>query len=991
METATVHIQNISSRGTPVLATPSPSPPESCVSNIGSSEHLSEPKNPKEPFLGVPMNMNNTGSSSSSLPQTTSITMTAATTTASTTASTNTTTTAETTPQHLGNHNHHHHHHENAPKYHQPLDPHAQDDIVTPPTVTTTVSSSCTTAFPSLPPYNKVSDSSDGGGDGDTGEHGARTGKGAGGGAGGSQPLRNKRPTRDRVLRKLSDALMRRSLTKIDLSQRDLRPTDATLIKLALLQNSSLSVLKLGYNNLCDEGVATLASGICTHNALTSLDLGFNNIGDEGCRALSSSILSTSRRGSKLHTLYLAGNSIGEEGARALAQVVRIGCGLKRIHLTRNSIGPDGIKELMEAVIDYEAKIIQKRGNISPSMKSSNPNSPKSNGKIFSGDEGVTELFLGGTNMGHNGCIAVAKMLEHSTSLRVLSLENCDLHDREAIILATAITKNCKRLPIEKLQLSFNNLTCKGIEALMNAVWGLKCIKNLQLDNNQMQTRGAQVVSAVLGAVSTLTTLNVGFNSITGSGIKVLMKNVAKSTTLTSLTISGNTIDSGSANAVAIALANNKSLTSLFLDHCSIPSEGQRLMTAGIVSNSNTRLQILTGFRIGSYAKILRLPEALEHWANEQALSFILLMWKHMRQEKEGSSSDDNAIDPLNLLPHANGHNKPNLAPATKPIDAQTVVAVAKRAFEALGPHREEILSQRSARSKLLSFESPLAGDVIVVEANGVTVPLDHPDSSDCDYDNSDNNTCLQPAIPGELIFRKTITKSTPLDQSTRKKKIVKWLCNNMYHLNELSNLPFNDGELWRLHQHFVSPTIQEINLHCNGESSCTTESIDELNSSNSSAHPCSSILSVPCVPPQSVELSTTTPASEPVMGNLSMLKRKVSYRFLHDAAMISNPLRPDLAVSKLIEDMNGHSMQPKSKRARRNRSRISIVPRIKKKLDSYLVSDHHRALGLMRQLAYVEKSLLNGSIYPVEDLGSATHLFDSLASDAEMILVDMM
>ena len=277
----------------------------------------------------------------------------------------------------------------------------------------------------------------------------------------------------------------------------------------------------------------------------------------------------------------------------------------------------------MEAVIDYEARVVQKRGMLSPNIMklsssssssnhhnrlsmplsspdTTNPNSPKnSNGSIFSSNEGVTELFLGGTNMGHNGCIAVAKMLEQTTSLRVLSLENCDLHDREAIILAAAITKNVKRLPIEKLQLSFNNLTCKGIEALMNAVWGLKCIKNLQLDNNQMQTRGAQVVSAVLGAVSTLTTLNVGFNSITGSGIKMLMKNVAKSTTLTSLTISGNNIDSASANAVAIALANNKSLTSLFLDHCSIPSEGQRLMTAGIVSNSNTRLQILTGFRIG--------------------------------------------------------------------------------------------------------------------------------------------------------------------------------------------------------------------------------------------------------------------------------------------------------------------------------------------------------------------------------------------------------
>ena len=322
--------------------------------------------------------------------------------------------------------------------------------------------------------------------------------------------------------------------------------------------------------------------------------MGFNNIGDKGCTALSSAILSTSRIGGKLHTLYLAGNCIGEEGAKALAQVVRCGSGLKRIHLTGNSIGPNGVKELMSAVIDYEGRVSKSSNHVS-----SNEMNDSSSGSNVVSTDGVSELYLGGTNMGHAGCVAVAKMLEQSTSLKVLSLSNCELNDRDAIILASAITQNCKRLPIEKIQLSFNNLTCKGIEALMNAVWGLSKLNDLQLDNNRMNTRGAQVVSAVLGAVKTLTTLNVGFNAISGSGIKVLMKAVAESKTLTSLTISGNTIDFSSSNAVAIALAHNKSLTSIFLDHCSIPSEGQRLITAGIVSNSNTRLQLLTGFHIG--------------------------------------------------------------------------------------------------------------------------------------------------------------------------------------------------------------------------------------------------------------------------------------------------------------------------------------------------------------------------------------------------------
>lgn len=359
-------------------------------------------------------------------------------------------------------------------------------------------------------------------------------------------------------------------------------------MKLALLQNSSLSNLKLGYNNLSDEGVITLASGISNHTALTSLDLGFNNVGNVGCAALSSAIVSCIRNGGKFHTLYLAGNRITEDGAHALALLFREGSGrgLKRIYLTGNRIGPEGMRALMEAVTDHQLEIP------SDGKKLGGP-------QDFSNLKGVEELFLGGTGMSHIGCVAVAKMLATTRSLRVLSLSNCDLDDNDAVVLASAITKNCKQLPLETLQLSFNNLTSKGVEALMNAVWGLTRLKELQLDNNKMEGRGAQVVSAVLGGVKTLQKLDVGFNAITGTGMKLLMKAVAENSNLVSLTISGNAIDVGSAKAVAYALAHNSSLKSIYLDHCAIPREGERHIAAGIVSNSNTVLEVLTGFLIG--------------------------------------------------------------------------------------------------------------------------------------------------------------------------------------------------------------------------------------------------------------------------------------------------------------------------------------------------------------------------------------------------------
>merc|ERR1712228_723994 len=111
----------------------------------------------------------------------------------------------------------------------------------------------------------------------------------------------------------------------------------------------------------------------------------------------------------------------------------------------------------------------------------------------------------------------------------------------------------------------------------------------------------------------------------------------------------------------------------------------------------------------------------------------------------------------------------------------------------------------------------------------------------------------------------------------------------------------------------------------------------------------------------QSSQEKMSVPTSDPSLpasppgASLPMLKRKVSYRFLGDAAIsphgrseTHHNFLHDSSVSKLIEDGGiGHSMPPKTKRARRNKTRISFLPRIKTKLESYLDVCHEKALIL--------------------------------------------
>lgn len=416
---------------------------------------------------------------------------------------------------------------------------------------------------------------------------------------------------------------------KIDLSQRGLQPSDARLVKMALSQNANLAALKLGYNNLGDHGVATLAAGISVHKSLVLLDLGFNNFGDYGATALAKAMRDAAQKysGGTLETLYLAGNLIGEDGALALADFIRHGSSLRKLYVTGNRIGADGVKAITEAIVEDELSRSDNGGHDMPphadevvsavnpaydviaalaSPLSINPPIlPASSSRLLSHNnststfKGMQELFFGGTGMCTLGCQAVSRLLEKSSCLRVISLPNCDIGDEEVALLAASVKANKVRLPVESIQLSFNNMTHKGLEALTNALWGSTTLKELKLDNNAIGDRGAHQVAAILPAMSALETLDVGFNSIKSTGLNVLMKAAAEAHQLLSLSVSGNDIDVPAAKAVAYALAYNLSLQSIFLVHCNINHEGQRHITAGIVSNSRTSIRKLTGFDVG--------------------------------------------------------------------------------------------------------------------------------------------------------------------------------------------------------------------------------------------------------------------------------------------------------------------------------------------------------------------------------------------------------
>ena len=301
---------------------------------------------------------------------------------------------------------------------------------------------------------------------------------------------------------------------QIDLSRRGLLQDDAELISNALRCNPQIAVLKLGYNNFGDRGASMIASGCAKerkhHQNLTVLDLGFNNIGDAGCTSLSMHMVAGNHT---LRNLFLSGNHIKNKGAVAIASAILHGCSLSRLHLSNNNLGEEGINVLVQSIAEAEKRVQQllhRQGGI----------------KIGYNIKPVTieEFNIDNVLMSSKCFETLSNMVVANSNLKNISLSNNNLDDSDLSLLSKSLSQN-KNIPLTSLILSFNKITCVGVECLMNAVWGSSTLKEIKLNSNLMQDRGAQLCSVVLGSIR-LELLDISFNRISTIGVKAIMKSV---------------------------------------------------------------------------------------------------------------------------------------------------------------------------------------------------------------------------------------------------------------------------------------------------------------------------------------------------------------------------------------------------------------------------------------------------------------------------------
>jgi Ran GTPase-activating protein (RanGAP) involved in mRNA processing and transport len=822
--------------------------------------------------------------------------------------------------------------------------------------------------------------------------------------------------------------------------------------------NPTLSVLKLGYNDLGDMGAHCIANSLCTevegnleHRPVTVLDLSFNGIGDNGCESLA---LRGVAGNYHMRTLFLTGNNIREKGILSLAGALVHGCCLSRLHLSANKIGPEGIKALATAVDELDAR--QHMLESADALNSTMSESPNNGAAASPTKQRMEHLYLGSTSMESTGFYAIPSMLLSNTSLRVLCLTDNGIDDHDMSILSQALTQN-KNLPLESILLSFNQITCAGVECLMNAVWGSPTLKVIKLDNNKMQDRGAQLCAVVLTSIK-LEKLDVSFNTISTVGIRALMKSLSEDTNMKSLGICGIPIDLNAAKAVSFALAYNTALKTIYMDNCQIGYSAQRHIVAGIVSNQKAPLHSLTGFPLGrkfflsldahdvcialNFSNIegwvqswvfiaitptLGMPQLPEEWSNDQVLAFVRLMWRNWGKKRGVSGAPSNEAS---LKDDGDSHEEAE-EEVKGPAPPAAVAAAAKIAFASLGSEPTTALYVEPRQIE--SFDGD-PNDTLapLVPANAALIErtpsgrLQVPATGDAEGGDKDgfleawteSSARDRPAAVNYQVSGSSYLE-TPMDNPEQRNRNLRWLQTHFRPLIDVGNLPFNNADMWQLHQYYFSPPYF-------ADEPTDSKPVAE---EEDSQPPSKDLIPSPTAKkPAKKSDKVVAPPPTPVTNGASKhnnMGRAISFQTLSSAVAAAG------FSSNASHKRRGHGeedeverddeetpeeVQPAAKRSKSLKPRIAYYPRIRvrllltlvfceaffftvffsprgfllqAKLESLGTKPLEQTLSLLRKLKYVENVIFpEHTAY--EELDKLRESDHALRCDVEMILLDL-
>jgi hypothetical protein len=289
------------------------------------------------------------------------------------------------------------------------------------------------------------------------------------------------------------------------------------------------------------------------------------------------------------------------------------------------------------------------------------------------------------------------------------------------------------------------------------------------------------------------------------------------------------------------------------------------------------------------------MPRLPQEWSNDQALGFFRLMWQQW------------------LFKSGRGTGTPQ---ATRgPAPPAAVAAAAKIALTSLGSTPHKLFHTQPHEKPASEGPSVDPANVALLErsdSGSLYVPVFADTSEDGRVLGLVEDTMESPCDGSSFIS----AVRGPLDNPERRNTNLRWLRQHFRSLNDVGRLPFNDADLWQLHQYYFSPPYPN-----DGDRSSTTSESDGDRSSTTDETDGGYEAEVSAPPP-----TPSFTSKSPSMG------RAVSFQTLGDAFAASGEMSTiNVHKRRSFQDVEQGEEDdgPASKRAKSLKPRIAYYPRI--------------------------------------------------------------
>lgn len=203
--------------------------------------------------------------------------------------------------------------------------------------------------------------------------------------------------------------------------------SDCRSLAHALERTETLTYLNLSGNNLDDDKMRMLASGLLDNISITHLDLSHNKIADRGARALAKVL----ERTSVITLLDLNDNQLHAEGARAMARAIKQNNCLLSLNLRLNRMGDAGSQAVLDAVRE---NCCLEQLNMSSNTTTS-ACAPAVVNLLRANLPNLTQVDLSCNDLGQAAGPDIRNAVQDNTALQTLDIRGCNLEADDEVAI----------------------------------------------------------------------------------------------------------------------------------------------------------------------------------------------------------------------------------------------------------------------------------------------------------------------------------------------------------------------------------------------------------------------------------------------------------------------------------------------------------------------------------------------------------------------------